>query len=79
VSYPYSMWCVKAVGTGTLAAGTATVATPAAAAGSVIILTPTSPLSALGLLSVSSITPGTGFTVASLNVLDASKFFWALF
>lgn len=62
-------------GTGTLSSGTVTISNTAVTANSVILLTDTaSSLTNLGPLTISSKTAGTGFTVKSTNVLDASTF-----
>lgn len=62
-------------GTGTLSSGTATITNAAVTANSVIFLTDTAAtLTNVGVLSVSSKTAGTGFTVTSANVLDSSTF-----
>lgn len=63
-----------AVGTGTLSSGAATVANTSVAASSMIYLTDTSNGANLGTISVGTITPGTGFTVASSNTLDSDTF-----
>lgn len=62
-------------GTGTLSAGTVSVSAPAVTANSVIFLTDTaSSLTNVGVLAVTAKSAGTGFTVTSGNVLDASTF-----
>lgn len=66
-------------GTGTLAAGTVTISTTAVTASSLIFLTDTTnSLTNLGILTVSSKTAGTSFTVKSSNVLDTSTFNWMI-
>jgi len=63
-------------GVATLALGTVTVAAPSITANSVIILTPqTVPLA---LPYVSSKTPGTGFTITSLNLTDTATVGWLI-
>ena len=62
-------------GTGTLSSGAATIANTAVTANSVIFLTDTTnSITNLGALTVGSQTAGTGFTVKSSSVLDASTF-----
>lgn len=61
---------VQAIGSTTLAAGTATVALPAIAAGSLIFLTEANATpNALGYV----ITPGTGFVIHSASGADTSS------
>jgi hypothetical protein len=63
------------VGTATLAAGTVTVANTSVTANTIILLGGNAPVTAnAGALYVSSVTPGTGFTVKSTNAADTSKF-----
>lgn len=67
-------------GTGTLVGGTVTISTTAVTANSLIFLQDTaSTLTNVGVLSVSSKSAGTSFTVTSANVLDTSTFNWVLF
>jgi hypothetical protein len=61
-------------GTGTLSAGTVTISASRVLAGSRIILTPTSKSANSGILSVGTITGGTGFVVNSTNASDANTF-----
>lgn len=69
----------KSAGSGTLSSGTATISTTAVTASSLIFLTDaTSSLTNVGVLSVSSKSAGTGFTVTSANVLDTSTFNWLI-
>jgi hypothetical protein len=62
------------VGTGTLAAGTVTVATTAVTANSIIIITPQETGTYNGRLRVSARTAGTGFTVTSSDAADTVVF-----
>jgi Pectate lyase superfamily protein len=67
------------IGTATLAAGTVTVANTSVTANTVILLGGNAPVTAnAGALFVSSVTPGTGFTVKSTNASDTSKFGYQL-
>lgn len=62
-------------GTATLVAGTVTVANTSVTASTVILLGGNTPVTAnAGALYVSSVSPGTGFTVKSTNASDTSKF-----
>jgi hypothetical protein len=61
-------------GSGTLAAGTVTIANTSVTVSSMIFLTDISGGSNLGILSVGAVTAGTGFVVNSSNALDASTF-----
>ncbi len=58
----------------TLVLGVKTVAAPEVTANSVVLLTPQS--LPLALPYVSSVTPGTGFTITSLNLLDTATVGW---
>ncbi len=66
------------IGTGTLVAGTVTIATTAVTAASLIWLCDTSNGANLGILSVGVITPGVSFVVNSNNALDAGTFNWLI-
>lgn len=69
----------KSAGTGTLSGGTATISTTAVTANSLIFLTDTaSSLTNVGVMSVTSKSAGTSFTVTSTNVLDTSTFNWLI-
>jgi hypothetical protein len=63
-------------GSGTLVGGTLAVANTSVTANSMIFLqdTTSGALTNVGALVVSSVTPGTGFTVKSVNILDTSTF-----
>jgi len=63
-------------GTATLVLGTKAVAAPSVTASSIIILTVQPGASPLALPYVSSITPGTGFTITSLNLTDTATVGW---
>jgi hypothetical protein len=63
-------------GIATLVLGTVTVAAPSVTANSVIFLTPQSGLAPLALPYVSGLTPGTGFTITSLNATDTAHVGW---
>lgn len=65
-------------GKATLAAGTATVALAAITATSLVLLSPQPGTAPLALPYVSSVTPGTGFVITSLNVLDTGTIGWAV-
>jgi hypothetical protein len=65
-------------GKATLAAGTVAVALPAIAAGSLVFLSVQPGAVPLALPYVSSVTPGTGFVITSLNVLDTGTIGWAV-
>lgn len=65
-------------GTATLSLGAAVVAAPLVTANSVIMLTPQPGPTPLALPWVSARTPGTGFTISSLNVTDASVVAWMI-
>jgi len=65
-------------GTAVLSLGTVTVAAPQVTASSVIMLTVQSLGGTLGLPYVSSRTPGTGFTISSLSLLDSSTVAWTI-
>jgi hypothetical protein len=66
-------------GTGTLTSGTVTISTTAVTASSLIFLTDTaSSLTNVGVLSVTSKSAGTSFTVTSTNVLDTGTFNWLI-
>lgn len=66
-------------GTGTLVAGTATIATTAVTANSLVFLTDTTnSIVNLGALTVSAISAGVSFTVKSSNVADTSTFNWLI-
>ena len=64
------------VGSGTLSLGTCVVANTSVTASSMIFLTCTGGgvLAHIGIIYVSSATPGTGFTVTSRNGLDNNSF-----
>lgn len=67
----------RSAGTGTLSGGTVTISTTAVTASSLIFLTDTTAsLTNVGVLSISSKSAGTSFTVTSANVLDTSTFNW---
>ncbi len=63
-------------GLAVLAAGRAVVAAPAVTALSLIFLTPQPGASPLALPYVSAVTPGTGFTISSLSLLDTAAVAW---
>lgn len=65
-------------GTATLVLGTVTVAAPSVTANSLIFLTPQSGAAPLALPYVSALTPGTGFTITSLNLTDTAKVGWLI-
>lgn len=65
-------------GTATLVLGTVTVAAPLVTANSVIFLTVQPGASPLALPYVSSKTPGTGFTITSLNLTDTATVGWLI-
>ena len=65
-------------GTATLVLGTKAVAAPSVTASSIIFLTVQPPTTPLALPYVSSITPGTGFTITSLNATDTSSVGWLI-
>lgn len=66
-------------GTGTLVGGTVTISTTAVTANSLIFLTDTTAsFTNVGVMSVSSKSAGTSFTVTSANVLDTSTFNWLI-
>lgn len=67
------------MGTGTLAAGTATVNTTAVTANSRVFLCAQTSGAAPGALRVSARTAGTSFTVSSTSGTDTSTFAWFLF
>lgn len=78
-SFPGSGLSVKSganckIGTGTLAAGTVTIADTAVTANSQIFLTDTSNGANLGVLSVGTIIAGTSFVVNSSNIADVGTF-----
>ena len=64
------------VGTGTLVLGTLAVANTSVTANSLIFLTCTGggTIARIGIIYVSSVTPGTGFTVTSRNFSDNNSF-----
>lgn len=67
------------MGTATLVGGAVTVATTAVTANSIVFLTDqTNSLTNIGILSVTAISPGVKFTVASANALDTSTFGWLI-
>lgn len=63
-------------GTATLVLGVKAVAAPAVTANSIIFLTPQPGAAPLALAYVSSVTPGTGFTITSLNLTDTATVGW---
>ena len=65
-------------GVASLVLGTVTVAAPAVTANSVIFLTVQPGASPLALPYVSSKTPGTGFTITSLNLTDTATVGWLI-
>lgn len=65
-------------GLAVLALGVATVATAAVTASSRIFLTSNVDGGVVGWLRVTSITPGTGFTITSSSLLDTSSVAWML-
>lgn len=67
------------VGTGTLTAGTVTIANTSVTSNSYIMLTPTTSGGTPGVLRVSAISNGVSFTVTSSNVADASAFNYLIF
>lgn len=67
VALPSMHW-----GKASLTAGSVPVTLPAVSSGSVILVSRMTPSGTLGHLSVASVTPGTGFTVASSSASDAS-------
>jgi len=69
---------IALTGKATLSGGTVAVALPAVTANSLIFLTAQSPGGTLGAVYVSARTPGTSFTITSLNVLDTSVVAWML-
>ena len=75
-TFPFAASPAVSRGTATLAAGTVTVAAPQVTASSVILLTPQPGTAPLALPWVSARTPGTGFTVTSLNVADTATVGW---
>jgi Pectinesterase. len=66
------------MGIATLVGGTVVVSTTAVTANSRIFLTNNNPSGTLGLLAVTARTPGTSFTIGSLNVLDTSDIAWII-
>jgi hypothetical protein len=73
-------WQVDAgrAGTATLVLGVKAVAAAAVTANSIVILTPQSGAAPLALPYVSSVTPGVGFTITSLNLLDTATVGWLI-
>jgi hypothetical protein len=65
-------------GTAVLAAGTVTVAAPQVTVTSKIYLTPQPGAIPLALAYVSARTPGVGFVITSLNLLDTSTLAWII-
>jgi hypothetical protein len=65
-------------GSAALVLGTVTVAAPSVTANSVIILTVQPGSTPLALPYVSSKTPGTGFTITSLNLSDTATVGWLI-
>jgi hypothetical protein len=63
-------------GSATLALGTKAVAAPLVTANSLIFLTVQPSTVPLALPYVSSVTPGTGFTITSLNLTDTATVGW---
>ena len=65
-------------GTATLTLGAATVSLPALVSGQKIHLGYQTPGGTPGAVFVSSVTAGTGFTIHSSSLLDASTVFWSV-
>jgi hypothetical protein len=63
-------------GTAALVLGTRTVAAPSVTAQSIIFLTVQPGTAPLALPYVSSVTPGTGFTITSLSLTDTATVGW---
>lgn len=59
-----------------LTAGSVAVTLPAVSSGSVILVGRMTPSGTLGHLSVASVAPGTGFTIASSSASDSSQAGW---
>jgi len=67
-----------AKGEATLVLGQATVSLPRISADAVVVLSRKNSIGTTGLLNW-AITPGTGFTITSANILDVSAVGWAVF
>ena len=65
-------------GTATLVLGTKAVSAPAVTANSIVVITVQPGAVPLALPYVSSITPGTGFTITSLNLTDTAVVGWII-
>lgn len=65
-------------GIATLVLGTKAVAAPAVTANSIIQLTVQPTVAPLAICWISSVTPGTGFTITSLNLTDTCKVGWTI-
>jgi hypothetical protein len=78
--YDRSGWQVDPGRSGTVALvlGTKTVAAPSVTANSIIFLTPQPGALPLALPYVSSVIPGTGFTITSLNLTDTATVGWLI-
>jgi hypothetical protein len=63
-------------GRSSLTGGSVAVALPAVGSGSVVLVSRMTPSGTIGHLSVPSVTPGTGFTIASSSASDASLVGW---
>ena len=63
-------------GTATLVLGVATVSAPSVTNNSLIFLTVQPSVAPLAVVWVSSITPGTGFNITSLNLTDTAHVGW---
>lgn len=63
-------------GTVLLAAGIGIVVNPLVTSSSIVFLTPQSHVTNSGAVSVSSLTPGVGFTITSTNILDVALVAW---
>ena len=75
-----SGWQVDAgrCGVATLVLGVKAVAAPLVTANSVVFLTPQVGVAPLAVSWVSSITPGVGFTITSLNLTDTGSVGWLI-
>ncbi|HWM96737.1 MAG TPA: hypothetical protein VNO54_06735 [Streptosporangiaceae bacterium] len=65
-------------GTATLVLGTKAVAAPLVTANSIVILTPQLGVAPLAVCYISSLTPGVGFTITSLNLTDTATVGWMI-
>lgn len=65
-------------GTATLVLGTKAVAAPLVTANSIVMVTVQPGATPLALPYVSSITPGTGFTITSLSLTDTAVVGWLI-